>query len=89
MALGHGTTDYSNACKIRACPQGHGYWILYTSGRVNALGDAQHYGMGIPAGTQARNLIPTPDGKGYWIVCNDLQVMAYGNAETWTNISPF
>jgi hypothetical protein len=65
-------------------PDGNGYWILFSDGRVAPFGDAISFG-GLPTGaTQALGaataIFSTADGNGYWIGTADGAVYNFGDA---------
>ena len=63
-------------------PNGSGYWMVGTDGRVYHFGDAESYGdASVPAGAQAVDLEPTPSGKGYWIIDDLGNIYAKGDAK--------
>ncbi len=67
---------------IAATPDGEGYWVATSSGKVRTAGDAHLY----PARSHGRIAGPvvamaaTPDGNGYWLATADGYVYAYGDA---------
>ena len=64
---------------------GKGYWLLASSGRVEALGDARHHGDGSghvddsSSDTAPVGITTHPDG-GYWIALAGGQVLDFGSA---------
>ena len=82
-SLGSATPDSgATVVDVVTTPDGAGYWLAQSDGRVNALGDAHGYGS--PAGQRLSHpvvgLAPTPDGAGYWLVASDGGVFSYGDA---------
>ena len=66
---------------------GLGYWILTSTGRVFAYGDATLFGLpnGAPVYNtstlgSAAELVATPDGKGFWIITSIGRVLNFGDA---------
>ena len=66
---------------IAATPDGRGYWVVSTTGRVRAYGDARSYGStkGRAAGAVVA-LLPSHDGRGYLLVTRTRRVHRHGNA---------
>ena len=54
-------------------PNGRGYWMVTSSGKVFAFGSAQLYGdmAGRKLNQPIVGIIAAPDGKGYWLVGKD------------------
>jgi hypothetical protein len=63
-------------------PNGDGYWVVTSAGKVYAFGNARFYGdmSGKRLNTPIVGIIPSPDGKGYWLVGKDGGVFAFGSA---------
>lgn len=72
-------------------PQGDGYWLVDSAGRVIPYGAATWLGdlpgSGINRG-DIRDMAATPSGGGYWILAVDGTVYAYGDAVHAGNSSP-
>jgi hypothetical protein len=72
----------TNSHSIVGTPDGGGYWMTTTAGKVYHFGDAGFYG---DTSTNVLNqpvvgIAATPDGHGYWFVANDGGVFSYGDA---------
>jgi hypothetical protein len=66
---------------ISGTPDGKGYWLARTDGKVQPFGDAVNYGQ-VPGflNQAVVGIQPTHDGKGYWLVASDGGVFAFGDA---------
>ncbi|WP_276947100.1 G1 family glutamic endopeptidase [Ferrimicrobium acidiphilum] len=75
-----------------ATPNGNGYWMVSSTGRVFAFGDARFYGdaytdglTGLsghhPLNAPIVGGASTPGGHGYWLVASDGGVFNFGNAK--------
>ena len=55
---------------MAATPDGKGYWLVASLGRVFHYGDAHFYGS--PASALSKNpivaVVAKPDGRGYWLL---------------------
>ena len=66
---------------IAATPDGKGYWLGATNGKVGAHGDAGNYGS--VTTTLAKPVVgmaATRDGKGYWLDASDGGIFSFGSA---------
>ena len=70
---------------LASLPAGFGYWTAFTDGRVEAYGDALHYGdaRAVVLKKPITGIASTPTGKGYWLVATDGGVFSYGDAQFW------
>jgi hypothetical protein len=68
-------------------PDGGGYWMVGSDGRVYAYGDASLLSL---SGSGSDFIVPnkpivsiavTPDGRGYWLVGSDGGIFTYGDAQ--------
>jgi hypothetical protein len=63
-------------------PDGKGYWLAASDGRVFAFGDARSYGSAV-GGLLNGHIVamaPTSNGRGYWLATSNGQVFAFGDA---------
>jgi Calx-beta domain len=96
VAADGATFDYDGASHLTGCnphcgyigaivgmaptPDGRGFWLATTSGRVYTSGSAHYYG-GLsrkPAGGQIQAIAASPDGRGYWLLGDDGGVFTFG-----------
>ena len=76
-----GSASNVNAIAINGVPpDGNGYWVMRSNGRMEAFGDAEWYGDLANENEHARDFAPTPTGLGYWILTQDGDVHAFGDA---------
>jgi hypothetical protein len=74
---------------MAATPDGRGYWLAASDGRVLPFGDARFYG------SASRDLVDdhlvamaaTPDGRGYWLAASDGRVFHFGDAHFYGSAS--
>ncbi len=61
---------------------GHGLWILDSTGQVHVRGTATHQGnvTGLAPGDQVAAISATPSGNGYWVFTDLGQVLSFGDA---------
>ncbi len=67
---------------ITGTPDGAGYWIVTTRGRVVAFGAAPWSGdvSGLELNAPIVGASSTPSGHGYWLVASDGGIFAFGDA---------
>ena len=67
---------------VASTPDGGGYWLVASDGRVFPFGDAGFYGSASNLALNAPilGMAPTPSGKGYWLVASDGGIFNYGDA---------
>lgn len=84
-----GASSNVNAIAINGVPpDGNGYWVMHSNGRMLAYGDAVWYGdLMDGGGGNARDFAPTPSGLGYWILEQDGTVTAFGDAVSYGGVS--
>lgn len=76
-----GAASNVNAIAINALPpDGDGYWVLHSDGKMLAYGQAEWYGDLRNQDINARDFAPTPTGLGYWILQQNGTVRAFGDA---------
>jgi hypothetical protein len=70
---------------MASLPTGLGFWTASTDGKVEAFGNALHYGdsSAVPLNKPITGMASTPTGKGYWLVATDGGVFSYGDAQFW------
>jgi hypothetical protein len=71
------------AVGMAAMSEGEGAWVVTSTGRVFAEGNATHFGdaSNLKLNQPMRGIIPTPSGKGYWLQAADGGVFSYGDAK--------
>ena len=81
-------TSASNTAKRQ------GYWMLDSSGRVYAFGDAVYLGDPFPTvsgaagfGVKAVDIATTATGNGYWVVDSIGRVFAFGDAVRFGDVT--
>jgi hypothetical protein len=64
-------------------PQGDGYWIALRTGKVIAVGAAQHFGdaSAVPLNRGVVGISSTASGQGYWLVAGDGGIFSFGDAQ--------
>ena len=64
-------------------PDGRGYWLVTSTGRVFPFGDAHFYGSmhGRHLNAPIVGAAATADGRGYWLVASDGGVFSFGDAK--------
>ncbi len=72
---------------IAPTPDGQGYWLVRSGGRVLAFGDAHPYGS-LPTATAAAaggvvGMARTYDARGYWLAAADGAVYDFGDAHDY------
>lgn len=67
---------------ISFTPDGQGYWIFTSLGRVFTFGNAVDYGDmdGITLNGPVVDAVPTPSGNGYYMVGSDGGIFSFGDA---------
>ena len=79
-----------HAAGVAVTPDGDGYWLVTTAGRVYGVGGARNDGSapakGRPGAIVA--IAATPDGNGYWLVTATGRVYAFGDAQLLGSIPP-
>ena len=62
-------------------PDGRGYWMVASDGRVYNYGDARYYGSayGLTLKAPLVGIAASPTGHGYWLVASDGGVFGYGD----------
>ncbi|HEY5108082.1 MAG TPA: hypothetical protein VII96_00565 [Acidimicrobiales bacterium] len=70
------------AVGIAATPNGGGYWIAWSNGRVSDHGSAGNFGdaSNLTLAAPVSHIVATPSGLGYWLVASDGGTFAYGDA---------
>jgi len=70
------------AVSLSATPDGAGYWIFTSLGRVLTFGTAEHFGDmdGQRLNGPVVDSVATPTGRGYYMVASDGGVFAFGDA---------
>ena len=76
-----------NYVDFAATPDGRGYWMLTSSGRVYTAGTAQHHGHLSPEQCCAAQIAARPDRPGYWIFGTAGEVWTFGEAEHFGDLS--
>lgn len=86
LSFGHGDPpgyDFG-AVGLTALPNGRGYYILDSAGKVSARGNAVHYGqpaLELTSGDKGADIAVHPSGKGYYVLSEKGGVWAYGSAK--------
>jgi glucose/arabinose dehydrogenase len=64
---------------------GSGYWLASDKGKVQAFGNATHFGdlSAVNLNKPIVGIASTPSGKGYWMVATDGGVFSFGDAAFW------
>jgi glucose/arabinose dehydrogenase len=64
---------------------GYGYWLASDKGKVQAFGNASHFGdtSTIALNKPIVGIASTPSGHGYWLVATDGGVFSFGDAQFW------
>jgi uncharacterized membrane protein YecN with MAPEG domain len=67
---------------IASVSQGGGYWVAYSNGYVQGVGQGINYGNAVSYHLAAPivGIASTPDGGGYWLVAADGGVFSFGDA---------
>jgi hypothetical protein len=65
---------------------GAGYWLVTTSGHVQAFGNAKYYGQPGPKSVVISAAVRTTDGRGYWILYRNGVVFRYGDAPNYGSL---
>ena len=77
------THHAANVVGITSTPDGLGYWLVTSDGRVLTFGDARFHGSA-PRGAGSSDpiigLATTADGRGYWLASRDGAIYAFGTA---------
>jgi hypothetical protein len=75
-------SDDEEAVSMSALPNGTGYWVFTSRGRVIQLGAAKFYGdmRNVPLNGPVLDSVATPSGKGYYMVASDGGIFAFGDA---------
>jgi hypothetical protein len=70
---------------MTSLPTGFGYWAASSDGKVEAFGDALHYGdaRALALRKPITGIAATPTGKGYWLVATDGGIFSFGDARFW------
>ncbi|MGH9043051.1 MAG: Calx-beta domain-containing protein [Acidimicrobiia bacterium] len=64
-----------------ATPDGDGYWVATSDGRVYAFAEAAYHGsLKGPLNRPIVGMVPTTGGRGYWLVASDGGIFAFGDA---------
>jgi hypothetical protein len=76
----------SPAVGMAATADGGGYWLVDSTGQVDAYGDAQHLGQ--PASTNGPivSITSTRSGKGYWLLDQQGNVYTEGDAGAYGSL---
>ena len=71
------------ALSMSALPNGRGYWVFTTSGRVLSVGSAVFHGdmSAVPLNGPVYDSVSTPSGNGYYMVASDGGIFAFGDAK--------
>ncbi len=81
---GRAVTGDATAVDLVGHPDGNGYWILSSQGRVDAFGSARNLGQPdaslLAAGETFASLSPSPTGEGYLVFTDLGRVFAFGDA---------
>jgi hypothetical protein len=74
---------------MAATPDGRGYWLAASDGRVLPFGDARFYGSasGDLVNDHLVAMAATPDGRGYWLAASDGRVFHFGDARFYGSAS--
>jgi hypothetical protein len=74
---------------MAATPDGLGYWLVASGGRVFHYGDAHFYGSATAevGSDHIVAMAATPDGLGYWLVASGGRVFHYGDAHFYGSAS--
>jgi hypothetical protein len=65
-------------------PNGTGYYLVTSSGKVRAYGHAKYFGsMTVPAGQSVTAMAVTPTGLGYYLVTSGGDLAGYGDAQVF------
>ena len=67
---------------MASTPDGGGYWLAWSNGRVTTHGDAISYGdaSSLTLSAPIAHIVATTTGHGYWLVAGDGGTFAYGDA---------
>ena len=80
--ISRGAPSTTAGARLAALPDGGGYWVITTTGKLGAYGSAVNHGS--MAGRRLNGPIvgitSTPDGSGYWLVGSDGGVFSFGDA---------
>ncbi|MGH8992386.1 MAG: PQQ-dependent sugar dehydrogenase [Acidimicrobiia bacterium] len=73
---------------IVGTPNGQGWWLAATDGRVFPTGNAGFFGNATPgAGTPVTGMAATATGNGYWLATTNGQIFAKGGAPFHGDVS--
>jgi hypothetical protein len=71
--------DTDNVVDTQVLTNGNGYWIVTSTGLVEAFGQAKFYGSA-HAAAPIVGIAATPDDLGYWLIDQDGDIAAFGDA---------
>jgi len=76
------STTAPSAVGIAATPNGGGYWVAWSNGRVSDHGNSGSFGDAstLKLVAPVSHIVATPDGLGYWLVASDGGTFAFGDA---------
>ena len=71
---------------MAATPDGQGYWLADTNGKVTAVGSAPALGSASGVGNVVA-IAATPSGKGYWLATATGHVLPFGDAGAYGSMA--